>query len=128
MLGPGRPFDTDKYFVVCCNILGSCYGSTSPRSPNPANYGKPYGIDFPDVSVRDTIALQFHCLSSIGVKSIKSVIGGSFGGMQTLEAMFHSSPKLTVESAIPIACGAEHTAWQIAISGETLTLRDERNK
>jgi len=115
MLGAGKPFDTDKYFVVCCNILGSCYGSTSPSSKDPAT-NSPYGITFPDVSIRDSVSLQMSCLSHLGVRSIKSAIGGSFGGMQVLEAMFRSSPSLPVRSAVPIACGASHTAWQIAIS------------
>ncbi|GMI31661.1 hypothetical protein TeGR_g14035 [Tetraparma gracilis] len=115
MLGPGKTFDTDKYFIVCANILGSCYGSTSPASIDPAT-SLPYGGSFPDVSVRDTIALQFALLSDLNVSSIKSVIGGSFGGMQVLEAMFASTRELSVRSAVPIACGSSHTAWQIAIS------------
>ena len=84
MLGSGKAFDTDKYFVVCCNILGSCYGSTSPMSINEET-GKEWGMNFPDVSVADTVALQLELLKALDISSVKSVIGGSFGGMQTLE-------------------------------------------
>ena len=86
LLGDGRAFDTTKYFVVCCNILGSCYGSTSPASINPST-GRKYGIHFPDVSVKDTVRLQLKLLQEhLHIKSVKSVIGGSFGGMQSMEA------------------------------------------
>lgn len=85
LLGSNRAFDTSKYLVVCCNILGSCYGSINPQSVNP-DTGKVYGKDFPDVSVRDTVKLQLHLVKEeLGATSIKSVIGGSFGGMQAME-------------------------------------------
>ena len=85
LLGENMAFDTSKYFVVCCNILGSCYGSTNPQSINP-NTGSPYGVDFPDISVQDTARLQLLLLKEeLGISSIKAVIGGSFGGMQTME-------------------------------------------
>lgn len=85
LLGDGKAFDTSKYFIVCCNILGSCYGSTNPQSINPET-GAMYGLDFPDISIKDTVRLQLQLLQEqIGVKSIKSVIGGSFGGMQAME-------------------------------------------
>lgn len=127
MLGPGLAYDTSKYFVVCANILGSCYGSTSPTSPNPSCPDKkPYLSSFPDISVRDTVRLQLHMLKKdLNIHSVKAVIGGSFGGMQTLEfamlggseqAEFKTGDKPFVRSVIPIACGATHTAWQIAIS------------
>ncbi|GMI47251.1 hypothetical protein TrCOL_g10540 [Triparma columacea] len=128
LLGEGKAFDTNKYLVVCCNILGSCYGSTSPTSIDPST-SLPYGITFPDVSVQDGVRLQLALLKEgIGASSIKSVIGGSFGGMQTLEFAVQtssphsppnppsSSPKPYVRSCIPIACGTRHTAWQIGIS------------
>ncbi|GMH80279.1 hypothetical protein TrST_g6375 [Triparma strigata] len=116
MLGPTLAFDTDKYFVVSANILGSCYGSTSPTSVDPST-GEPYGKSFPSVSVRDTVKLQGKLLESLGVTSLKSVVGGSFGGMQTLEYLFTGQefgPE--TRSAIPIACGSHHTGWQIGIS------------
>jgi homoserine acetyltransferase len=85
LLGDGRAFDTSQYLVVCCNILGSCYGSTNPRSINPET-GVKYGKDFPDVSVIDSVRLQLLLLQEeLGIHSIKSVIGGSFGGMQAIE-------------------------------------------
>lgn len=126
LLGPGLAFDTSQYFVVCCNILGSCYGSTSPTSVNP-HTNQVYGMDFPDVSVQDTVRLQLQLLQQhLQIRSIKAVIGGSFGGMQVLEFAVQAgivNGEITdengqpfVRSVIPIACGAQHTAWQIAIS------------
>lgn len=127
LLGPGKAFDTSQYFVVCCNTLGSCYGSTGPRSKNPKTNDM-YGVDFPDISVKDTVRLQLLLLQKgLQVRSLKSAIGGSFGGMQVLEfAVQCGSSKYAnfwddqgspfVRSVIPIACGAYHTAWQIAIS------------
>jgi len=213
LLGPGKAFDTDQYFVVCCNILGSCYGSVGPSSPRPGFDTKDtttttttmmpneeedvpsdiardksnraiYGMDFPDVSVRDTVRLQLLLLrDELKINSVKCVIGGSFGGMQTMEycvmagatrpmggngilnnnnngnsnnnnnnasngsiiagtttrplfmggknAPSNSTIPYSigefvtkrngriepfVRSAVPIACGAAHTAWQIGIS------------
>ena len=199
LLGSGKAFDTDQYFIVCCNILGSCYGSVSPSSKRPGyddddtsnkgiipegipkdiNNQAIYGMDFPDVSVRDTVRLQLLLLKhELKINSIKCVIGGSFGGMQAIEycvmagATRHISSggngtvdssgnvwprpydkfstdtedegggegsgvenkgvgaygigefvtkrngriEPFVRSAMPIACGAAHTAWQIAIS------------
>jgi homoserine O-acetyltransferase len=129
MLGSGKAFDTDQYFVVCCNILGSCYGSTSPTSINPQT-GQRYGLDFPDVSVKDTVRLQLNMLvNSLHLRQVHCIIGGSFGGMQALEfavqagsrgewAEFPASSQAEpfVKSAIVIACGATHTAWQIGLS------------
>eukprot|EP00579_Thalassiosira_antarctica_P006269 CAMPEP_0201901176 /NCGR_PEP_ID=MMETSP0902-20130614/53796_1 /ASSEMBLY_ACC=CAM_ASM_000551 /TAXON_ID=420261 /ORGANISM="Thalassiosira antarctica, Strain CCMP982" /LENGTH=560 /DNA_ID=CAMNT_0048435051 /DNA_START=652 /DNA_END=2334 /DNA_ORIENTATION=+ len=204
LLGPGMAFDTDRYFIVCCNILGSCYGSVGPSSirpgydedtkPEDIPEGVPrnksnqaiYGMDYPDVSVRDTVRLQLLLLKhELKINSIKCVIGGSFGGMQAMEycvmagsarpvggngtvggnggngnvngmgtnnnsnsnngtivpgtttrplfvgdknggsAPYSIGEFVTkrngriepfVRSAIPIACGAAHTAWQIGIS------------
>ena len=107
MLGPTLAFDTDKYFVVSANILGSCYGSTSPTSVDPST-GEPYGKSFPSVSVRDTVKLQGKLLESLGVTSLKSVVGGSFGGMQTLEYLFTGQefgPE--TRSAIPIGAKSD---------------------
>jgi homoserine O-acetyltransferase len=136
LLGPGKAFDTSRYMVVCCNILGSCYGSTGPMSINPQT-NQPYGKDFPDISVKDTVRLQLEMLvNDLKVRSIKAVIGGSFGGMQAVEfavqagssnaspfaqsCFFSSTEDDTmaplVRTVIPIACGAAHTAWQIGIS------------
>lgn len=85
LLGDKKAFDTSKYLVVCCNVLGSCYGSTNPQSINPTT-GLAYGKDFPDISVMDTVKLQLHLLKDeLAIKSVKSVVGGSFGGMQAVE-------------------------------------------
>jgi homoserine O-acetyltransferase/O-succinyltransferase len=93
LLGSGKPFDTSKYFVVCCNILGSCYGSTSPQSVDPRT-GSVYGKSFPDISVQDTVRLQLLMLKrGLGISSVKSVIGGSFGGMQALEFAVQAGSK-----------------------------------
>ena len=93
LLGSGKAFDTSKYFIVCCNILGSCYGSTNPQSIDPTT-GDIYGKTFPDISVQDTVRLQLLLLQEgLGVSSIKSVIGGSFGGMQALEFAVQAGSK-----------------------------------
>ena len=85
LLGDGLPFDTAKYHILCCNILGSCYGSTSSQSVDPRT-GLVYGKDFPDVSIRDTVRLQLLLLKQeLGVSSVHCVIGGSLGGMQAVE-------------------------------------------
>lgn len=85
LLGENKAFDTSKYFIVCCNILGSCYGSTNPQSIDPTT-NSPYGKNFPDISVKDTVKLQLNLIKhELEVSSIKCVIGGSFGGMQTME-------------------------------------------
>lgn len=129
LLGPQLAFDTSQYFVVCCNILGSCYGSTGPTSINPRTQTV-YGMDFPDVSVQDSVRLQLKLLKEeLKIQSVQAVIGGSFGGMQVLEYGVQAgvvNGEVTsgnddngepfVQSIIPIACGAHHTAWQIAIS------------
>jgi homoserine O-acetyltransferase len=128
MLGDGKVFDTNKYFVVCMTVLGTCYGATSPLSAmEEGGDGKAYKMNFPDVSVRDSVKLQLECLSTeLGVKSIKLVVGGSFGGMQTLEYVAQTLPSQAlrgggaslpeVRSAMPISCGLRHTGWQIGIS------------
>lgn len=85
LLGDNKAFDTSKYFVICCNILGSCYGSTNPQSIDPRT-GNAYGMTFPDISVQDTARLQLLLLKeALDISSVKAVIGGSFGGMQTME-------------------------------------------
>jgi len=131
LLGPNQAFDTSRYFIVCANILGSCYGSTSPSSPKPSSEKEIYGMDFPDISIQDTVRMQLLLLrDELQVQSIKCVIGGSFGGMQAVEYAAqagsvdsefavndkHDQAKPFVRTVLPIACGASHTAWQIAIS------------
>ena len=114
LLGKGKPFDTSKYFIVCANVLGSCYGSSGPNSINPYS-GKPYGIKFPTVTIRDTVMIQMNMLKyDIGASSVACVIGGSMGGMQALEWAYLGEDY--VRSAIMIGCGSTHSAWQISIS------------
>uniref|UniRef100_M4BTL9 AB hydrolase-1 domain-containing protein n=1 Tax=Hyaloperonospora arabidopsidis (strain Emoy2) TaxID=559515 RepID=M4BTL9_HYAAE len=105
---------TSKYFLVCCNILGSCHGSTGPTSMNPLT-NRPYGPTFPSVTIRDAVALQRLLLEEkLQVRQVQAVIGGSLGGMQTLEWMFQGQD--LVKTFVAIACGAQHSAWQIAMS------------
>ena len=84
MIGPGKAFDTDKYFVLCSNVLGGCSGTTGPGSTNPAT-GEPYGMSFPFVTIADMVRLQKGLLDHLGIEKLLSVSGGSMGGMQALE-------------------------------------------
>jgi homoserine O-acetyltransferase/O-succinyltransferase len=84
MIGPGKPIDTDRFFVICPNFLGSCYGTTGPSSINPAT-GKPYGLSFPVVTVGDWVRLQARLLDALGIERVRCVVGGSLGGQQALE-------------------------------------------
>jgi homoserine O-acetyltransferase len=110
-IGPGKPFDTDKYFVICSNILGGCQGSTGPSSINPAT-GKPWGMAFPPITVRDIVRLQKMLIDHFGIARLLSVAGGSMGGMQALEWAV-SFPD-AVRSSIVIASTSRHSAQQIA--------------
>jgi homoserine O-acetyltransferase/O-succinyltransferase len=100
MVGPGRAVDTERYFVVCSNVLGGCYGSTGPASLDPES-GRPYAMRFPLVSVRDMVRAQKRLLDDLGVKRLRLVIGGSIGGQQALEWAVEF-PHF-VEKAAPVA-------------------------
>ena len=113
MVGPGKGIDTDKYFIVCSNILGSCIGSTGPCTYNPKTV-EPYGLDFPVVTIGDMVKAQKALLDHLGIKKILSVIGGSIGGMQVLEWCV-SYPEMVV-SAIPLATTTKHSALAIAFN------------
>lgn len=111
MVGPGRPFDTNKYYVVCSNVLGGCQGSTGPTSINPAT-GKPYNLDFPVVTIGDMVRAQTHLIDFLGIKKLLTVVGGSMGGMQVLDWAIKYPDK--VASAIPIATTSRLNAQGIA--------------
>src|ERR1700734_2090794 len=84
MIGPGKAFDTDRYFVICSNVLGGCQGTTGPGSLNPAT-GRPYAMSFPVITIRDMVRLQKMLIDSLGISILLCVAGGSMGGMQALE-------------------------------------------
>lgn len=111
MIGPGKGIDTNKYFVLCSNILGSCMGSTGPSSINPET-NRPYGLDFPMVTIGDMVTAQKVLMDYLGIEKILSVIGGSIGGMQVLEWCVRY-PEMVV-SAIPLATTTKHSALAIA--------------
>ncbi|MEY4371622.1 MAG: homoserine O-acetyltransferase [Actinomycetota bacterium] len=111
MIGPGLPIDTDRYFVVCTNVLGGCQGSTGPASPHPDD-GRPYGSRFPVVTIRDMVRAQARLSDHLGIDTWASVIGGSMGGMQVLEWAITYPQR--VRSIAPIATCAYATAQQIA--------------
>ena len=112
MVGPGKPIDTDRYYVLCVNVIGGCMGSTGPADLNPAN-GKPYALDFPMVAVADMVRAQAMLLDALGIEKLLCVTGGSMGGMQALQWV--ASYPGRVVSAIPIATSARHTAQNIAL-------------
>jgi len=111
LVGPGKPVDTERFFVICANILGGCMGSTGPASINPAT-GKPYGLDFPIITIGDMVDAQVRLIDHLGIGELFSVIGGSMGGMQVLE--WAARHKRRVATAIPIATAAWHSAQNIA--------------
>ena len=113
MVGPGKGIDTDKYFVICVNVLGSCMGSTGPSSPDPET-GNPYGHRFPVVTIGDMVRAQKALLDDLGIKKILAVVGGSIGGMQVLEWCVRY-PEMII-SAIPLASTTRHSALTIAFN------------
>lgn len=113
MIGPGKGVDTDRFFVICINILGSCMGTTGPSSINPET-GSPYGLDFPMVTIGDMVNAQKAVLDHLGITKLHGVIGGSVGGMQVLEWCARY-PDM-VRAAIPIATTMQHSALAIAFN------------
>ncbi len=113
MIGPGKAFDTDKYFVICSNVLGGCRGTTGPGSINPET-GCPWAMSFPVVTIADMVRLQKLLVDRLGIDRLLAVTGGSMGGMQALEWAV-TYPE-SVAAAIPIATTARHSAQQIAFN------------
>ena len=113
LIGSGKGIDTDKYFVLCSNVIGGCKGSTGPSSIN-LKIGKPYGLNFPLISIRDMVEVQKYLIDHLGIEKLLAVVGGSMGGMQVLQWMVSYPEK--IRSAIPIATTLKHTPQQIAFN------------
>lgn len=112
-IGPGKAFDTRKYFVICSNIIGGCQGSTGPSSSNPRS-GKPYALDFPVITIADMVRAQRHLIDHLGIEKLLAIAGGSMGGMQALQWTV-SYPE-RVRAALPLATTARHSPMLIAFS------------
>ncbi len=112
LVGPGRPVDTERFFVICTNVLGGCMGSTGPRSPHDERPGEPWGTEFPQVTVQDMVRAQKRLIDHFGIETLFAVIGGSMGGMQALAwaALYPNA----VFAVIPVAAAAYHSAQNIA--------------
>ncbi|MDI9432823.1 MAG: homoserine O-acetyltransferase [Planctomycetota bacterium] len=111
MIGPGKGIDTDKYFVLCSNVLGGCSGTTGPSSIDP-NTGSPYGLDFPIITIADMVRVQKRLLDRLGIRHLLAVIGGSIGGMQVLQWSI-AYPEM-MDAAIPVATTTHLGAQSIA--------------
>jgi homoserine O-acetyltransferase len=113
LFGPGRALDPERDFIVCSNVLGSCYGTTGPASPRPGE-DRAWGPDFPAITIRDLVRVQHALVRALGIRRLKLVLGASLGGMQVLEwALLY--PDL-VETLAPIAVSGRHSAWCIGLS------------
>ena len=113
MVGPGKPVDTDRFFVICPNLIGGCRGTTGPTAINPAT-GQPYGLDFPIVEIADFVEVHRALLRHLGIERLLAGIGGSQGGMQILQwALDHPDE---VERAVLVCASARLTAQNIAFS------------
>lgn len=113
LIGPDKAIDTNNYFVICPNVLGSCYGTTGPANVN-SSTNQLYRMNFPEISVRDMIKVQKELFNSLGIKKIKFAVGGSLGGMQVLEwAIMYPN---MIERIMPIATSAGHSPWAIGLN------------
>ena len=113
VVGANKPIDTNKYFVICANVIGGCMGSTGPKEICKET-GKPYGLNFPVITIKDMVKAQAYLLDHLGIKKTLSVLGGSMGGMQALQ--FCSIFPDRTFTAVPIACAASHSAQNIAFN------------
>ncbi|MFH0771432.1 MAG: homoserine O-acetyltransferase [Candidatus Omnitrophota bacterium] len=111
MIGSGKAFDTDKYFVICSNVMGGCKGSTGPSSVNPKT-GKPYALGFPIITISDMVSAQKSLIDYLGIERLLCVVGGSMGGMQALQWVALYPDR--VRCAMPIATALKHSPQQIA--------------
>ena len=125
MVGPGKPIDTNQYFVICSNVLGGCQGSTGPNSINPET-GKRYNLEFPKLTLRDMVKAQSRLIDSLGIDKLHAVIGGSMGGMLTLQWAKDFPNRLN--RYIALASGSRHTAQTIAFNetGRQAIMRDAK--
>jgi len=112
-VGPGKAIDTNKYFVICANVIGGCMGSWGPNNTNKET-NQPYGLDFPVITIKDIVRAQESLLEHLGIKKLLCATGGSMGGMQLLQ--FCATFPNKTYSAIPIACSASHSAQNIALN------------
>ena len=126
-VGPGKSIDTNKYFVICANVIGGCMGSYGPNSID-QNSGKKIGINFPVITINDMVNAQFNLLNHFGISKLFCVTGGSMGGMQVLQFVANFPDKSKI--AIPIACSASHSAQNIAFNelGRQAIMADENWK
>jgi len=113
MIGPGKAFDTDRFFIICSNVIGGCKGSTGPSSIDP-HTGKPYALDFPFITIADMVKAQGHLIDYLGIEKLLCVVGGSMGGMQVLQWV--ASYPERVRAAVPIATTLKHSPQQIAFN------------
>lgn len=113
LIGTGKAFDTDRYFVICSNVIGGCKGSTGPSSINPETK-KPYALTFPMITIEDMVNAQRQLVDHLGIDKLLAVAGGSMGGMQALQWMATYPER--IRSAIPIAATVRHTPQQIAFN------------
>ncbi len=113
LIGPGLAVDTDKWFVVCSNVIGGCTGSTGPSSPNPST-DRPWGLDFPLLTIADMVDAQKVLMDHLGIRSLKAVLGGSMGGMQALQ--WAAAYPQVVRNMVVLATCARHTPQQIAFN------------
>jgi len=111
MVGPGKPIDTNRFFVICSNVIGGCLGSTGPASTDPET-GKPFGLDFPVVTIRDMVRAQAMLLDALDIEKLLCATGGSMGGMQVLQ--WAASYPDRIATAVPLATSARHSAQNIA--------------
>jgi homoserine O-acetyltransferase len=126
-IGPGKAIDTEKYFIICSNILGGCKGSTGPASINPKT-GKPYALNFPLITINDIVGAQKRLIDYLGIEKLLAVVGGSMGGQQVLSWLVNYPKNLA--SVIPIATTIKHSPQQIAFNevGRQSIMADEHWK